>query len=353
MFGTRATACLPLAIKVARSHGPYWVAPVIVASRGLQVSLLATGCLVGIGGMLCILLSFFVGPSAFEYLWGVEPLAYIGSVALLVGLAISAVSLSIAARRNSAGNENAIEAEQQSQLWQETTRQFFELFDHDLGRPLRRIAGKERELRAAMRAAGGPENAAVQELLDEIARQTPNFRLMLSNIQVLVQLEAPISAPMTGPVEPSEVVRRIADRYTPVAAESGKELTWWAEPTDFGMVSSDSHAIEHIVANLVDNAVTHATHHVEVSLSRDNDTFNVSVWDDGPGIAPHYLEYLFDRGWTPEVGRREEKTSSGLGLFIARTLARRCGGDLTVDSVVEPNANHHTAFTLALPLKGQ
>ena len=271
---------------------------------------------------------------------------------MIVGLAMSAVSLSIAARRKNAGNGNSVEAEQ-SQLWQETTRQFFELFDHDLGRPLRRIAGKERELRAAIRAAGGPEDAAVQELLDEIARQTPNFRLMLSNIQVLVQLEAPTSAPATGPVEPSEVVRRIADRYTPVAAESGKELTWWAEPADFGMVSSDSHAIEHIVANLVDNAVTHATHHVEVSLSRDNDTFNVSVWDDGPGIAPHYLEHLFERGWTPEVGRREEKTSSGLGLFIARTLARRCGGDLTVDSVVEPNAYHHTAFMLALPLKGQ
>jgi len=65
------------------------------------------------------------------------------------------------------------------------------------------------------------------------------------------------------------------------------------------------------------------------------------------------LEYLFDRGWTPEVGRREEKTSSGLGLFIARRLAQRCGGELTVESVAEPQTDHHTAFLLALPLKGQ
>ena len=56
---------------------------------------------------------------------------------------------------------------------------------------MRRIAGKERELRAAIRAAGQPDEAAVQELLDEIARQTPNYRLMLSNIQMLVQMEAP------------------------------------------------------------------------------------------------------------------------------------------------------------------
>ena len=152
-------------------------------------------------------------------------------------------------------------------------------------------------------------------------------------------------------MEPSEVVRRIADRYFPIAAEADKELTWWTEPEDFGIVSSDSHVIEHIVANLVDNAVTHASRHVEVSLSRDDTRFYVNVWDDGPGIAPQYLEYLFDRGWTPAVGRREEKTSSGLGLFIARTLAQRCGGDLTVESVPAPQAEHHTAFLLTLPLK--
>ena len=75
-----------------------------------------------------------------------------------------------------------------------------------------------------MRAAGGPDDPSVMELLDEIARQTPNFRLMLSNIQVLVQLEAPGDAPTAGPVEPAEVVRRIADRYTPVAEESRQAI---------------------------------------------------------------------------------------------------------------------------------
>ena len=304
-------------------------------------------------GLICLILSFFIGPIAFDYLWGVEPLAYIGSMIIIGGLTIAASGLGIAMLKSNWRNRGNPTEEEQSEHWRETTRQFFDLFDHDLGRPMRRIAGKERELRAAMRAADGPDNPAVQELLDEIARQTPNFRLMLSNIQVLVQLEAPGGGPPAGPVEPVEVVRRIADRYFPVATEAGKELTWWAEPQDFGIVSSDSHAIEHIVANLVDNAVTHATGNVEISLYKDDTRFYVSVWDDGPGIAPHYLEYLFDRGWTPEVGRREEKSSSGLGLFIAQTLARRCGGDLTVESVVALQSGHHTSFLLALPLKGQ
>ncbi len=295
-------------------------------------------------GIACLALAPVIGAAAFTSLWGIEPLSYIGGILLIAGL--TAAVLAYAAQNNATPAE-------QNRHWIETTRQFFEVFDHDLGRPLRRIAGKERELRAALQAAGEPENPAVRELLDEIERQTPNFRLMLSNIQVLVQLQAPGAAPAAAPVEPSEVVRRIADRYTPVAAEADKEITWWAEPADFGMVASDSHAIEHIVTNLVDNAVSHASNSVQVSLSKDNAQFYVTVWDDGPGIAPHYLDHLFDRGWTPEVGRREEKTSSGLGLFIARTLARRCNGEVTVESIAAPQPNHHTTFQLALPLKAQ
>ena len=294
----------------------------------------------------------------FENLWGVEPLGYIGSVFLFLGAAVIAVGFAasafgLAARLTAESNGREISGEEQGQHWQETTLSFFNEFDHDLGRPLRRITGRQRELRAALQAAGEVADSEVMELLDEIERQAVNYRLMLSNIQVLVQSEAPGQPlPMT-PVEPAEVVRRIVDRYIPVALEVNKDISWWAEPTEFGMVSSNSHAIEHIVANLIDNAVTHASSHVEVTLSRDDGRFCVRVWDDGPGIAAQYLEYLFDRGWTPEVGRREEKTSSGLGLFIARTLARRCGGDLTVESVAEPQAEHHTSFLLALPLKGR
>ena len=314
---------------------------------------MALGGLVVASGLACLILAPIVGPAAFDNLWGVEPLDYIGAVLLIAGLAIAAIGLAAATMTSTERNGREQTGEEQSDHWRETTLSFFNEFDHDLGRPLRRITGRQRELRAALHASGEVADSDVMELLDEIERQAVNYRLMLSNIQVLVQSEAPGEPlPMT-PVEPAEVVRRIVDRYTPVALEVNKNISWWAEPQEFGMVSSNSHAIEHIVANLIDNAVTHASGHVEVTLSRDDTLFYVKVWDDGPGIAAHYLEYLFDRGWTPEVGRREEKSSSGLGLFIARTLARRCGGDLTVESVAEPQPEHHTSFQLALPMKGR
>ena len=325
-----------------------------------RMQLLAMGCaaIVASSGAICLVISPFVGAAAFDSLWGVEPLGYIGAVLLIIGLAVAALALAVAALGQAAlaaaerdGRERS--GEEQSYHWREVTMDFFNEFDHDLGRPLRRITGMQRELRAALRVSGEAADTDVMGLLDEIERQAVNYRLMLSNIQVLVQSEAPGELLEMAPVEPAEVIRRIVDRYTPVALEVNKDVSWWAEPQDFGMVSSNSHAIEHIVANLIDNAVTHAGKDVEVSLTRDETSLHVRVWDDGPGIPAHYHEFLFDRGWTPEVGRREEKTSSGLGLFIARTLARHCGGDLTVDSVAEPQDGHHTAFLLTMPLKGR
>ena len=315
-------------------------------ARRLTAAAQLSGLALGLGGAACLALAPVAGAAWFDSLWGVEPLTYLGALLLIAGLAAAAGAYAAEAiRRRSEG------AARQSEQWRETTRQFFELFDHDLGRPLRRIAGKERELRAVLQASAAPVDPPMRELLDEIERQTLNFRLMLANIQALVQLEAPDDGGgSAGPVEPAEVVRRIAERYLPAAAESGKHISWWPEPPEFGLVYSDSSAIEHAVANLVDNAVRFAASQVEVRLTRNETHFQVQVWDDGPGIAPQYLNHIFDRGWTPELARREEKTTSGLGLFIAHTLARRCGGALTVESTPAPQENHHTTFRLQLPL---
>ena len=91
----------------------------------------------------------------------------------------------------------------------------------------------------------------------------------MSNIRVLVELEAPQGSVSLEPVEPSEVVRKIVDRYTPVASESQKEISWWAEPAEFGIVYSDSSAIEYIATNLVDNAVRFADAHIEVKITKN------------------------------------------------------------------------------------
>ena len=300
----------------------------------------------GAAGMV---LAPFVGEAMFARIWGIEPLTYVGAALVILGLAVTTLSYFVSellrSRRQAADDETRF-----AERWTQVTQQYFDLFNHDLGRPLRRILGKEREIREQLQAMGADVPSSVRELLDEIEEQTPSFRLMMSNMQVLIELETPITGENLHAVEPVEVVRRIVDRYGLVAADASKQIVWWSEPTDFGIVYSDSSAIEHIVTNLVDNTVRYAESFAEIGLTRDESNFHIRVWDDGPGIAARYLPYLFDRGWTPEVARHEERTTSGLGLFIAHTLAKRYGGDLTVESTIAPDPDHHTCFMVTLPL---
>ena len=322
----------------------------VFSRNSIHTWAMITGGAVVFSGVILIILAPIISDNLFDKLWGVEPLTYIGVILLLVGLGGISISTVVPAIMSfKSGGANAQDTIEQR--WGQVTQRYFELFDHDLSRPLRRILGKERELRAVLNSTGNVDGPEVKELLDEIERQAPSFRLMISNVRVLVQLESPQAPERNDTVEPGEVIRKIVDRYTPVAAESSKDLTWWSEPSEFGIVYSDSSVIEHIVVNLVDNAVRYAASQVEVKLSKNPSHFFIRVWDDGPGIAPAYLPHLFDHGWTPEVARREEKTSSGLGLFIARTLAKGSGGDINAESVAAPAGGHYTAFLVSLPLR--
>ena len=98
----------------------------------------------------------------------------------------------------------------------------------------------------------------------------------------------------------------------------------------------DAAAVREIVANLLDNARRHACRRITVSLACREGSVEVRVADDGPGVAPGMEEQVFDR-----FVSLDNRGGSGLGLPIARGLARAHGGDLTYEA---------SSFVLRLPL---
>ena len=318
--------------------------------RLIHIATVICGAITCLVGVILVVCAPIIGKRVSDNLWAVEPISYIASVVIISGLVIVSVSYGITGilRRK---EHLSVPANELISNWAILTQQYFELFQHDLGRPLRRILGKEREVRSTIDLSNKELYGGVAELLDEIEGQAPNFRLMMSNVQVLIQMETPLEDLALEPVEPLEIVRRIVDRYTFVATDCNKEITWWSDPDDFGIVYCDASAIEHIVTNIVDNAVRFADKLVEIKLIREGTEFSIKIWDDGYGIPEEYRSHIFDRGWTPELAKREERTTSGLGMFIAKTLSRRYGGDLNVQSVVGDKTEHYTEFTLTLPIK--
>ncbi len=304
------------------------------------------GLALALAGLAAMILSlFFPITTLFPQLWPVEPLAYIGIAAIVLGLSL-ALGTYITIGQNPRHSNGIHDMGD----WSRLTERQFETFQHDLGRPMRRILGKCREVRGVLASTGEDVSIVVHELLDEIEEQAPSFRLMMANMQVMINLETSDVPTQYYPVEPTAVVSRIVERYTGQASEQGKDIVWWSEPEEFGLVHSDAAVLEHIIANLVDNALRHGGDYIEISATRKTDAFQVNIADNGPGIPAHYRPHLFTRGWTPEMGRSEEKTSSGLGLYISRTLAHRYGGELSVASILAPHPDHSTTFTLTLPI---
>jgi two-component system osmolarity sensor histidine kinase EnvZ len=89
------------------------------------------------------------------------------------------------------------------------------------------------------------------------------------------------------------------------------------------------HAFKRAVANLVNNAARFAAH-VNVSAVKQNGALTVSVDDDGPGIPEKEREHVFRPFYRLDHARNQDSGSTGLGLAIARDIARIHGGDIAL-----------------------
>jgi signal transduction histidine kinase len=112
-------------------------------------------------------------------------------------------------------------------------------------------------------------------------------------------------------------------------------------------VSGDPLGLEQVLANVLDNAlgVSPADSEVTVALSASDDRACVTVTDSGPGMAPGERERIFDPFYSNKPAGCAH-AGAGLGLAIARSIARERGGDLLARS--KPGAG--ATFELILPL---
>jgi signal transduction histidine kinase len=94
--------------------------------------------------------------------------------------------------------------------------------------------------------------------------------------------------------------------------------TAWVDP---------GHVVQ-VVSNLLDNALRHGAPPVRVEVVEDRRQLRIRVVDQGPGVPVDYAPRLFEEFSQPATGDRRSSTGLGLGLAIARQLARANGGEL-------------------------
>ena len=114
-------------------------------------------------------------------------------------------------------------------------------------------------------------------------------------------------------------------------------------------VKADKDFIHQVIYNLVDNAVkfTDDGGTINFSLKSDSRKLLFEITNTGKGIPQNQLDYVFERFYKVDKSRSANKNSTGLGLYIAKTIISAHGGKISVAS----KENEFTTFKVILPLE--
>jgi signal transduction histidine kinase len=144
------------------------------------------------------------------------------------------------------------------------------------------------------------------------------------------------------PVELSDPLGAAARAARPAFEARGATLTVEATPQPPLTVRGDTGALEQLFLNVIQNAAQalEAGGEAVVRVDREGESAVVTVRDDGVGIPAEALERVFDPLFSTKEG------GTGLGLTIARRIARAAGGDIHVESI----SGRGTSVRIRLPL---
>jgi PAS domain S-box-containing protein len=224
-----------------------------------------------------------------------------------------------------------------------TKSEFLAAMSHELRTPLNAIGGYVELLNLGI---GGSTTAEQKEYLGRIRKSQQHLLGIITDLLNFSRIEAGHLSYEVTPVSLATVIESVTPMVEPAAATKHIALKHDSLPRECVAVG-DRARIDQVVLNLLSNAIkyTAAGGAVTIKCAASAKTASISVMDTGRGIPKDKLESIFE----PFVQLGRSLSSShegmGLGLSIARDLARGMGGDLTVSSKVGAGST----FTLSLP----
>jgi K+-sensing histidine kinase KdpD len=216
---------------------------------------------------------------------------------------------------------------------------FVSLVSHELRSPMATVIGSARTLQARWRELQ-PEQR--DSFLALIADETNRLATLIGDVLDTSRIEAGTFSYVFDDVNLAELVREVAS----AAAVGQDEVPVIATLADtLPTIRADRERLRQVLANLVENAVKYSPSGstVELTTTALNGRVVVAVRDQGSGIAAEDQSLIFEKFGRARSGKTLPGT--GLGLFIARSIAEAHGGTLEVRSA--PGAG--ATFTLALP----
>jgi signal transduction histidine kinase len=250
-----------------------------------------------------------VWTSPYAPFFGEDELRALYTMAAMTGVALDRVRL--------------FEQEHESRLALERTNQvmmnFIALAAHELRTPVTTVHGFVQTLNHLGERLGEEQKAEIRLALEQ---QTARMAGLVEQLLDLSRLDADAID-----VRPQKVAlhERLAEVVALAAGSRADEVTLDVPATAEAVV--DPSILDHIVTNLVTNALRYGRAPIRVKATMQDSELRVSVEDSGPGVALEIEETLFER-FTRAGVARDRVAGTGLGLAIAQAYARAHRGDL-------------------------
>ena len=261
-------------------------------------------------------------------------MAILSATCLLFGAAV-------AERR--IADEDARRARLAAETANGTKSQFLSIMSHELRTPLNAISGFAELLETGVY---GPMNEKQTDALKRIKQNEKDLLSLIDGILGFVNAEnKPIATELTD-VRVADALDQVWPLIAPEVER--KHLVVARELSDHHLVVRvHEQSLEQILAGILSNAAKYTGEWGRITLGAHADGDRVRIWirDTGVGIEKAKLEQVFEPFFQAEGGTTRRYSGVGLGLTIARDLARRMGGDVTITSEVGKG----TEASLVLP----
>lgn len=214
---------------------------------------------------------------------------------------------------------------------------------HELRTPLTNIHAYTETLTKP----GFDDEQTRKECYNVIISETSRLSHLVEDILGISQLEVGTARLSTGDVDLLRLVRQMVQDNLGAADEKKIDLTL-SVPPKMPIITGDKQRLSVLLNNLIGNAVKYTPEggQVNVKLEALEHGVQITVRDNGIGIAPEDQEHVFDKFYRAADDAVQMKTGTGLGLALAREVARLHGGEIRLESQV----GEGSTFTVTLPL---
>lgn len=210
---------------------------------------------------------------------------------------------------------------------------------HDLRSPIARIRGL-----AEVTLTTGKSPDDFETMAASTIEECDRLLDMINTMLVISKTEAGVEKVSHDKVDIAALIGNACELFEPLAEEKNVGLRRRAPEKT--IVSGDARMLQRMLANILDNAVKYTPPggEVEISLSEsEKKDIIIAIRDSGIGISETDVPHVFERFYRCDRSRSQPGT--GLGLSLARAIARAHGGDITVRSALDQGST----FTVTLP----